>query len=282
LRASRPLSAVLLADLDGTLLPYGSPRLPGEAAEALRELEGLGVEVVPVTAKSAAEVWRLWVDALGSPPRFAVVESGGAIYASPGLLSRATGVERVEGFTVEVLELAPRIEEWRGILEEALRASGCTGFKTLTRAPPSVAREITLLAGRPAALAAERRYLEVVYHPRGECLDSAAREAVARGLYAFRSRRLLHLAMHAGKGRAVAELLGEPALRGAGLVAAAGDSPADAEIIEAADEAFLVAPKGRPWLRGLPKPYHPVTEEPPAAARSIAEILKLRLKPPTL
>ncbi len=278
---ARPLAAVMLADVDGTLIPYyGS--LQGEAVEAILELESLGVEIVPVTAKSAAEVWSLWSQAIGRPPRIAVVESGGAIYSQPGLLSRPHGSETLEGDTVEYTELAPEISEWRPLLVEALNATGCRGFMLLAGAPRSVAEEITLLSGRAAELAALRRYLEVVYHERGECLDKAALEAEKRGLYTFRSRRLLHVAMHRGKKRAVEVLLEEPLVRHARLVAAAGDSPADKELLEVADEPFLVAPQGRSWIRGVARRYTPIVEPPPEAVKLIAETLKHRLAPPSI
>ncbi len=277
----RPLSAVLLADVDGTLIPYYGSLEP-LAVDALKALDALGVEVVPVTAKSAAEVWSLWSESLGRPPRLAVVESGGAIYAEPGLLSRPDREETLPGGPAEALELAPRIEEWRGLLLEALEATGCRGFATLAEAPRRLAEKITLLRGRAAELAAARSYLEVIYHSDPGCLDRAAAEAEARGLYAFRSRRLLHVALHGGKRRAVEALLAEPALRHAPLLAAAGDSPADAEILEAADEAFLVATRGRPWLRGHPRPYHPLPLEPPEAVAELARMLSLKLAPPRL
>ena len=250
----RPLhpKGLILTDLDGTML--GAREYFDGVGEALEALEMLGFTVVPVTAKSIWEIVHLWLKLLGRPPAAAVAESGGAIYAVRGLLAEPSGV--LEDLGLEYVELGPRLEEAESLILEAL--SGCRGYLRLSRAGPREASIITGLPPGRAALAARRLYLEVIWHPRGECLDRAASRAWDLGLYVHRSRRLLHLGVHRGKGRAVSKLLAEPAFSNPTLIVAAGDSEADEGFMGVADVRVVIPSDSpsRPKLADyMPVPY---------------------------
>jgi mannosyl-3-phosphoglycerate phosphatase family protein len=237
----RPCSALLALDLDGTVLGPGEA-FSVEARRGLAELTALGALIVPVTAKSVWEVSWVWDRLLGSPgPLVAVAESGGALYAERGLLSAPDGYLGELG--LEYVELGERIEG----LERELRslASTCPGFKRLSRASPEEASLITGLPPARARLAARRLYLEVLWHPDPVCMDRAELEALSMGLYVHRSRRLLHVGGHRGKGAALRRLLREPVAGHCRLVVAMGDSDADEDML-LESHAPIVVPSQSP------------------------------------
>ncbi len=234
-------SGLIALDLDGTLLGPGDAVSP-RSVEELSSLIDLGFLVVPVTAKTIWEVARLWREDLRlGQPLIVVAESGGAIYAAPGLLSSPDGLDDV--LRMEYMELAPSLDEIGGELDYV--ASACPGFVRLSRADTSTASKLTGLAPSKAALAVRRRYLEVLWHPDEKCLEKAMERAVEAGLYAHRSRRFLHVGGVKGKGYALKALNKEPIAAACRPVVGVGDSDADEDLLLASELAVHV-PSGSP------------------------------------
>lgn len=270
----RSCSLLVATDLDGTLLGPGEA-FTGEARTFLQKLVSLGALVVPVTAKSVWEIVVVWREVLGlaGEPLIAIAESGGAIYAPPGTLRSPTGYE--SELNLEYVEIGARLGEVEDAIDYV--ASACQGFRRLSKAGPLEASKITGLPPRRAAIAAKRRYLEVLWHPDQKCMEAAEARALELRLYTHRSTRLLHVGAHGGKRRALERLLIEPWARDCKLLVAIGDMDADEEMLEIADIAVHVPsnPEKRPArpVYRIPSPL----PAPHAIAWIVERILEPRL-----
>lgn len=267
--SSKPCSGLIATDLDATLVDSNGD--PGLASNAVRQALHLGYYVVPVTSKSIFEIAELW-DEIGIPEehRLAIVESGGAIYAPKGVLSRPTGFNREVG--LEYRSLGVQLERLEPYIGEI--ASLCKA-KRLSMSSPREAAFITGLPVRRAMLAARREYLEVLWSPDRECLEKIHLEALKRGLYTVLGGRTVHVALHRGKGYAVMELVSEPALRHcANPLVAVGDSQHDQPMLEIADIAFRVFNPSGGWSHTWTKHYIPLPLEAPHGWIEMAVLIK--------
>ncbi|MCE4604343.1 MAG: HAD-IIB family hydrolase [Aeropyrum sp.] len=254
----RPCSGVIFTDLDNTLVDRRAR--PGGAAIHVVEALSLGYLVVPVTSKSIYEIVELW-DEIGVPSslRLAIPESGGALYAPKGTISKPSGYNAEVG--LEYLSLGPRLEDLER--EISILESMCEAER-LSKASPRLAAEITGLPLQLASLAARREYLEVFWSPNRSCLEKIHVRALKLGLYTILGSRTAQVAGHKGKGAAALEFLKEPVLAPCSRrVIAVGDSSHDQPLIEIAEYSFRIANEGAPWDKTTVTKYRPLPLEAP-------------------
>ena len=236
---------IVFSDLDATLLDHHDYSWDA-ARPALERLRRLGVPVVLVTSKTAAEVLPLWRDIDLDGPF--IVENGGGLFLPPGFPA-AAGAEARDGFAV--LTLGAPYAELRRFVEHEAGDLGVRGFGDMTT------REVMAVTDLPqdsAERARRREFTEPFLLPDPAALPELERRASARGLAVTSGGRFYHL-LAAGhhKGRAVdraADLLRRAA--GAGedelLTVGLGDSPNDREMLEAVDRAVVIPHPDRPPL----------------------------------
>jgi mannosyl-3-phosphoglycerate phosphatase len=228
---------LVFSDLDGTLLDHDHYTCK-KAEPALRMLKERGVELVLCSSKTRAEILPLWY-ALGLMSPF-ISENGGGIFAprEHPLVAEPGWKPAEAGWRVRRLGMP--IEEVRARFARFKDRFGAKGFGDLSDAEVS---RLTGLAETSAGLARRREFNEPVVLPdpetQAEDFAAAAREA---GLEVTRGARFFHLLGGGDKGRAVRELLAlyrrlYPEITTLGL----GDAPNDLPMLEAMDQAVLVA-----------------------------------------
>jgi mannosyl-3-phosphoglycerate phosphatase len=240
----------VLTDLDGTLLePDGS--LCPEAAEVLRTLRDLGVAVLPVTSKTAAEVSHLLGQLdLRGPAGF---ENGAGVVDRRGVVSLTKAAVPVE-------QLRDAADGLRRCTAAPLRTLEELSDRDLSAMVGLVGDDLVRMRRRQATLP-----LMV-----DERWDEALRGAAPRDLSLVRGNRFLHLQGRHAKADVVAELLAT--VPGEGGVVALGDAPNDLELLRWGDRAVIVpsaagadqalqtafpdaviapAPHGRGWARAM-------------------------------
>lgn len=227
--------AVVLTDIDGSMIGYDGSR--AGVREAVELLNALHIPVIPVTAKTLHEVSYLAVElGFAREGLIAVVEMGGALCATKGLLQLDDAVE-VNGYKCSLL--GGFIEDFDHLVEEALRE--CRALR-LSKASLEEAEEILNLRGLEALLATRRMFLEVVWSNDRKCLEEASRKLSKLGLKTFLGKRFLHIGLHSGKREAVLRLL--KALENTTLtkptIVGIGDSDADIEFLELVDKPIII------------------------------------------
>jgi len=228
--------SLILTDLDHTMLGPGLES--GRAGELAKLLPRLGVPVVPITAKTIAEVFLL-ADSIGlDPGHFIVgVENGGAVYASEGILPDPDLREEVMGVVVEVKELGTPIQAWIHEIKNIISELKCD---VATVSDAKLAEKLTGFNSRMAKALVERRYDLVLWSHDRDCLEKVKSQAESRGFNALLGSRFLHIYKHRGK-RGAAEYILEvfyDSMRGP--VLALGDSPIDWPMLEASDIPVVI------------------------------------------
>jgi len=236
------LRFLIITDLDHTML---GPRLEsGRAGELSRRLFQLGVPVVPVTAKTLAEVLLL-ADKIGlDPNRFLVgVENGGAVYASSGLLPDPELRFSVMGVTVEGKELGVPIDVWRHRIEDIIGQIKCD---ILILNDVELVKKLTGFDSDMARALVERRYDLVLWSNEKRCLERVKSKAESEGFSALLGSRFLHIYKHKGKRGAAEYILKLFGNSIRGPVVALGDSPIDWPMLEVSDIPIVI-----PRYRGI-------------------------------
>ncbi len=235
------MSAVLIvSDIDGTMMGPGE-KING-VCDSVDRLHRLGYYLTLATAKSIYEIMGL-LDKICLKESFlaAIVESGGAIYASPGVLLDPSMEVNVMGSKLEVLELGARLSDYEDEIDEIIVNAGCEDMADrLSRIDPYKASKYTRLPLPSAKLATMREYMDVVWTYRRECIDSIASLAEKRGFYVFTTRRSIHIGLHGGKHVALRSLLDQISYRGIEEVIGIGDTNADKEMLELVDKAIVI------------------------------------------
>ncbi len=229
-------------DIDWTMMG------PGEDLKGVcQTVDMLYANRVPIVLVTAKSIWEI----VALAPRIcipdgrlvAVAESGGAVYASPGLLSSPEGVVNVNGTRLEYVRLGKPIDSFISKVMELAGRIECDSITRLSGADPQEAAKITLLPPASARLSAIREYLEVLWSPRQECLDVLKDLLEASGFYVHRSARLLHVGVHRGKLGALMHLEEEPWLKYSESIGL-GDSEADRDYLEHVDYPVVVPRPG--------------------------------------
>lgn len=245
----------LATDIDGTLVDSTYRVTAGERRLAAL-LASAGVPFILATSKTIDEA-EIYAEKLGLPrrcPGYVIVAEEGAVVtaSTPRLLPEGPLVlAGPPPGPAELLEGRCR-EETRTINEMS-------------------AGEVSALTGLPpleAEAARRRRYTLALHGPRS-CLRRAMEAAASMGLYARLGRVFLMVADAGGKAAALREARRRsPVLREAAL-AAIGDSPMDAGMLEEAEVAAVVPHPGGPAVRPRRSTYM-VAEEPAPRGWEIA------------
>lgn len=270
--SSRRADLVVFSDLDGTLLSHHEYDW-GPARPALAALRARGVPVVPASSKTRREIER-WRERLGLDGP-CISENGGALWIPAGwLAARPPGADEVAGW-------------WRigfGVPYPALRAAlprlaaalgvALVGFGDMT------AGDVAARTGLPPADVADAmaRDFDEPFAPdrplTPEEEGRLASLAAAQGLTVTRGGRFHHLLGGCSKGRAARRLI---ELLGGARSVAVGDADNDLDMLEAADEAIVVArPDGShaPGLVGaLPRARFTGGAGPAGFAEGMAAVL---------
>ncbi|NDK33998.1 HAD-IIB family hydrolase [Rhodovulum sulfidophilum] len=222
-----PRPALLIfTDLDGTLLDHETYS-HAEAAPALTALRAAGVPVILASSKTAAEIAPLRAE-LGLSAHPAIVENG-AGRLEPGAEAPRTG-GRYRALRTALSQVpAPLRSRFRGF--------GDGGADWIA--------DVTGLAPEAAALAAQRLYSEPGIWSGSETEKAGFLAALqAQGISGREGGRFLTLSFGASKAGQMAEIA---ARYSTPFVVALGDAPNDREMLEQADQGFIIAnPHRRP------------------------------------
>ncbi len=267
-----PTGIRVYTDLDHSMLGEGG--YLGPAGDEVRSLIALGVEVVPVTSKSAAEAY-YYIKRLGlveSTLPAAVAESGAVIVLAGRLEPLAE--ERVH--SIPIIHVSREKVDVDAVVPPECRGSA----RILSRLDPAEASELTGLPLHEAELSIARLYDEAVYAPDHECRRLIEERAASLGYTVLSGRKFIHISTSRGKAVGVVRLerlVGEPRVR-----VLVGDSPLDKDLLELPGFAVVIprppgpspmvrpsrsdyvvapeaAPEGWVWMsRNIVKPMVPV------------------------
>lgn len=232
---------IVFTDLDGTLLDehyrYDAAR------PALARLRALKVPLILTSSKTLAEMRTLRAGLDLAHP--VIFENGAGIAAPPAYFTEGNG----NGLEVETF--GPGYVELRGIIDDLRTRRGYPfrGFGDMGTA--EVARR-TGLDEMSAARARQRIGSEPGIWQGSEAVrQDFMRDLASEGLRAVRGGRFLHVMPRVDKAGAMAAVLdryraawGDLPLR----VVAAGDSPNDADMLLAADDAIVIRRPDGTWM----------------------------------
>ncbi len=217
---------VVVTDLDGTLLDHETYSWK-PAEKALQTLSDHGVPVILCSSKTLAEIDLLASDMGLSHPL--IVENGAAI-----------AWRDADGFRIQALGRS-RAE----VMEEAHRLRSERGYQFSGFADWSVADVVAHsgLSEEAAALSLQRHGTEpIIWNDSEAAYDEFVSELAKQKIRAVRGGRFIHLMGYFDKAdgmKAVCEYFGK--LRGCAIKSLAlGDSPNDAQMLNAADVAVRI------------------------------------------
>ncbi len=231
---------LIVSDVDGTIMG------PGERVEgicrAINKLYGLGYKIALATAKSIYEIIGLMDKiCLRRDSLISIVESGGAIYSSPGVLLSPSKRVTIQGVELEVLELGSGLMEYDEVIDRIIMETKCADrVARLSRMDPRLVSMYTRLSLYSAKLATMREYMDVLWTVDKRCLESIAESAKALGFYVFTTKRSIHIGLHGGKHVALRALIDQIGYREIDEVIGIGDTDADKEMLEISDKAIVI------------------------------------------
>ncbi|MFB3855430.1 MAG: HAD-IIB family hydrolase [Vicinamibacterales bacterium] len=233
---------VVFTDLDGSLIDERTYSFE-PAAAALQALARAGVQVIPVTSKTRAELEVLAGELDIRGPW--IVENGGAVVVPRDRAETVPAGAFEEAGDYLVLPLGVAREQLVAALREMESEVGTVlvGFSNMDRESIT---ELTGLSGAAADRAMAREYDEPFLPIEGGALERLSCIAAERGLIVTRGGRFFHLTGGVDKGQAVRRLLA--LLRGGSRLASVGlgDSPNDLSMLLAVDRPIVVPrPGGR-------------------------------------
>lgn len=222
--------ALIFTDLDGTLLDHDSYRWDA-ARPMLDRLRRAGIPVVLASSKTAAEMIPLRAAmALGPVPM--ICENGAGLVGADNRAAAQPGPHA-------------RLRATLARIAPGLRAD----FEGFSDMAPARLAELTGLPPEAAALAARRQFSEPgVWHGDAESRARFVRALAAAGIAARQGGRFLTLSFGGTKADRMAEIsdrYGNPP------TVALGDAPNDAEMLQAADHAILIANPAAPPMPPL-------------------------------
>lgn len=241
------MRTIIFTDLDGTLLNHDDYRFD-DAIPALNRIKRLGIPLIIVSSKTAAEIARLQ-DKLDLHDPF-ISENGAAIYLPPdSRLADALPTEaHPSGF--RTLRLGARYEDIRRFCREN-RDLGIRGFGDMETEEVAA---LTGLGPEDAAMAKAREFTEPFILENETHLERLSRLALESGFSLTRGGRFYHLKKaHSDKGVAVRTLIGLYAGSADGPLRsiALGDSENDREMLREVDIPLVVRKPDGSCLEGF-------------------------------
>jgi len=249
--------AVILTDIDDTMLPITQESSVEELRSFLSKLRFLGIEVVPVTFKTFVEIEEL-MNRLNHCFMAYVIEGGCAIYSISGFLK--LGYKHSGNY--EVLELCKPISIYEEILALIEENPNCLGRALrLTKARPEKISEILGIPTDLVKLSQERLYSEVFITQHTPCRDFITSVLKNTNLKIIQTRRAVHL-LEADKDKATRTLLGLINVVGREIpVIGLGDNLADEGILRYSDIPVIISEDRAGWFK---KAYYVrIPEKPP-------------------
>lgn len=240
---------LVFTDLDGTLLDHETYDHRAASA-ALAELARRHIPVIPNTSKTINEVL-VWRERLALDGPF-IVENGSAALLPLGhpdwhLAGSASGADE-HGFRVVIFGATVATIRAQLLTLEVSQRYDCDAFSQLSVAAIA---DVTGLDITTATQARARRFSEpLLWRDNDAALERLAGELAGVGLRVTRGGRFVHVIGDTDKGVALARTVGLYAPQGADGITtiALGDSPNDAQMLNAADIAVVVHnPHARAW-----------------------------------
>jgi len=230
---------VIYTDLDGSLLDHHDYS-HAPADPLLRELEQLGVPVIPCTSKTRAELLQ-FRDELKNTHPF-ITENGAGVFVPEGYFSsQPRDTQSADGFWVKRF-VKPRAH-WIGLLNRLTdRFDG--KFISFSQMQVSDIIRLTGLSREAALRAAEREFSEPVQWQGNNDQRQALVDALQQmGAHVLQGGRFLHVSGQCDKGTALNWLHSlylehNDAEPKASL--AIGDSPNDISMLDTADYALVI------------------------------------------
>jgi mannosyl-3-phosphoglycerate phosphatase len=236
-----PRELLIFSDLDGTLL---DERYRFDAAaDALARLRAAGIPLILTSSKTLAEMRAVRGELGLDHP--VVFENGAGIAVPEGYFAG------MRGGALEVETFGPGYAALRKIIVE-LRARHGFQFKGFGDMTPHEVAERTGLDELAARRARQRLGSEPGIWQSTEAIrQDFLRELAGRGLHAVRGGRFLHVMPDVDKAVAMHRLVERYRAIRPGerfRVIAAGDSPNDLDMLEAADTAVVIRRTDGSWM----------------------------------
>ncbi|MEM2021491.1 MAG: HAD-IIB family hydrolase [Zestosphaera sp.] len=260
--------AVVLTDIDDTMLPLTKPRATEELSRFLEKLRFLGIEVIPVTFKTVVEL-EVLMSELRHDFIALIAEGGCLMHAVKGLI-KTGGLVKTAG-VYDVIELCRPISHYEALLTRIEEDPRCFGRAVrLSNADSKIVSQLTGLPVESVRASQTRRYSDAFITRDVSCRDLIIDSARGAGLNPVQTRRAVHL-LEGSKEEAVVTLLKGMNTPGRRLaVIGMGDNEADEGILRHVDAPVVVSGEDAGWLKRAQ--YVRSLEEPPRSWMSSLRI----------
>jgi mannosyl-3-phosphoglycerate phosphatase len=240
---------LIFTDLDGSLLDHHSYSFE-PAKKMLKELEAVGIPVIPITSKTKAELIPLRGLLNNSHPF--IIENGAAIYIPQDYFS-SQPENSISVANYWVIENAPSRNNWLNLLHENTEEFS-TEFQTFDsifkqQGVKGIA-ELTGLDSKMAELANQRDFSEPVHWTGTATRKKLFIEKMqSLGATVLQGGRFLNIGGATDKGRALLQLRDlylQQAKQSACQTLAIGDSGNDISMLEKASSALIIKSDNHP------------------------------------
>lgn len=268
----RTTKLLIFTDLDGCLLDHHNYDF-APAAPLLRELEELGIPVIPNSSKTAAELLYLR-ETLNNRHPF-IIENGAAVYIPAGYFAdKPDDCQNTGGFWVKTFTRPRR--HWLKLISQS--RFGSDKFQSFADATLADIVNLTGLQADAASRASQRQYGEPIAW-RGTTAEKTQfiEELQQLGANILEGGRFLHVSGACDKGTAM-NWLAAQYVQACGVpvtTIAAGDSQNDIAMLESADIAVRVPSPAHalPALEKARQVYTAARQGPAGWAESLSAIL---------
>ena len=230
---------LVFTDLDGSLLDHHNYGYR-DSLPQLRQLDSLGIPVIPASSKTRVEIERLRAE-LNNPHPF-IAENGAATFIPVGYFDRQPA-DTVERNAYWIREMSQPRSAWLKILEE-LEIEFAGNYESFHRAGVEGIMRMTSLPRPRAEEANLREYSEPVkWFGDDKTRDVFLGRLQAAGAQVLQGGRFLSVCGDCDKGRALAWLRNAYCEAAGGARChdiAIGDSRNDCAMLEAAETALVI------------------------------------------
>lgn len=250
--------AVILTDIDDTMLPLTQESSLEELRSFLSKLRILGIEVIPITFKTHIEIEEL-MSRLNHDFLAYVIEGGCAIHAYKGFLKLGS---KYLARDYEVLELCNPISLYEELLTLIEKNPNCSEKALrLTKAKPESISEILKIPADSVRLSQKRVYSEVFVTQHVPCREFIVSVTKNTGLRIIQTKRAVHL-LESDKDKATYTLLKNiNTISRETPIIGLGDNPADEGILRHSDVPVIISESRTEWFKNTY--YMRSSEKPP-------------------